>query len=153
MPDDTPGETATRQFCGLGRRLLVMAYDAVAVIALMMAVTAFLLFTPLGRQTAIKDPLPTLVLLVVWFLYLAWCWRRGGLTLGMRAWRVRLVFDDGDTPGWGRCLLRFVVSLVSAASLGLGFMWALFDRDRRTWHDIAGGSSLIRAPAASDRPA
>jgi len=123
-----------------------MAYDAVAVIALMMAVTALLLFTPLSRQTALQDPRPTLVLFATWFFYLAWCWRHGGLTLGMRAWRVRLGFDGGDTPGWGRCLLRFAVSLLSAAALGLGFMWALFDREHRTWHDIASRSILVRQP-------
>lgn len=121
-----------------------MAYDAFAVIALMMAVSALLLLTPLAGQRALVDPLPTVILLATWFLYLAWCWRHGGVTLGMRAWRVRLVFEDGETPGWGRCLVRFAVSLISAAALGLGFIWALFDRERRSWHDLASGSALVR---------
>lgn len=128
-----------------------MAYDAVAVIALMMAVTALLLPTPLGHQKAMEDPLPTLILVLTWFLYLGWCWRRGGLTLGMRAWKVRLVFAQMPKPGWGLCLLRFAVSLVSMLALGGGFMWALFDRERRTWHDLATGSALIRSSAGSDR--
>ena len=96
-PGKIPPPVVGAQPCGLGRRLLVMAYDAIALIALMMAVTAILLLTPLRNQTAFLDPMPTLVLLVTWFLYLGWCWRRG-LTLGMRAWRVRLVFDS--EPGW-----------------------------------------------------
>lgn len=130
-----------------------MVYDAIAVITLMMAVTAVALFTPLANQTALKDPLPTLLLMTIWFLYLAWCWRRGGLTLGMRAWRVRLVFDGGTVPGWGRCLVRFAVSLVSAAAVGAGFFWSLFDKRRRTWHDLASGSVLLRTSTGSDRPA
>lgn len=128
-----------------------MGYDAVAVIALMMGVTAVALFTPLSDQTALKDPLPTLLLLVTWFLYLTWCWR-GGLTVGMRAWRVKLVFDDVEQPGWGRCLLRFTVSLLSAAALGLGFIWAMFEPNRRTWHDLASRSRLIRSRRPSHRP-
>lgn len=136
--------------CGLGRRVLVMTYDAVAVVALMMAVTAVGLLTPLREQTALQDPAPTALLLVTWFLYLAWCWR-SGMTVGMRAWRVRLVTDNGNIPGWGRCLLRFVVSLLSAAALGLGFIRILFDRQRRAWHDLASGSRLVRTGGKSHR--
>ena len=127
-----------------------MGYDAVAVIALMMAVTALALLTPLRHQTALKDPLPTLLLLLTWFLYLAWCWR-AGMTVGMRAWRVRLVFDDGEKPGWTRCLLRFTISLASAATLGLGFVWSLFNAERRSWHDLASRSRLVRIPRTLNR--
>jgi len=128
-----------------------MAYDTVAVIALLMVVTAATLFTPLGRQTAFRDPLPTILLFITWFLYLGWCWRKGGLTLGMRAWRVRLVFKGGEVPGWSLCLLRFLVSLVSAAALGMGFIWCLFNNERRSWHDLATASILIRSQADSNR--
>ena len=135
-----------RSPCGLGRRLLIMFYDAVAVLALMMALTALLLLTPLREQTVMRDPLPTAIMAATWFFYLARCWRQGGETLGMRAWRCKLVFADGKAPSWGACLLRFVVSLVSAAVLGLGFIWSLFDARRRTWHDMATHSQLLRLP-------
>ena len=121
-----------------------MAYDAVAIIALMMSATALLLLTPLRDQVAMKDPMPTLILAITWFLYLAWCWRAGGMTLGMRAWRVRLVPGDGSRPGWGQCLSRFLVSFLSAAALGAGFAWSLFDPGQRTWHDIASRTVLVR---------
>ncbi len=152
QPDSSTG-VASHQPCGLGRRLLIMAYDTIAVIALLMGVTALLLLTPLSNQAAMKDPLPTLILLLAWFLYLAWCWRKGGLTLGMRAWRVCLVTEDGAAPGWGQCLLRFVVSLLSAAVFGAGFLWSLFDGRRRTWHDMASRTALVRVPHSSDRSA
>lgn len=131
--------------CGLGRRILVMGYDAMALIALMMAVTALLLMTPIRDQTVFVDPLPTMIMIVIWFVYLAWCWRRG-LTLGMRAWRVKLVFDGDSKPGWGRYAIRFIVSLLSALCLGLGFVLCLTDYERRTWHDKASNSRLIRTP-------
>lgn len=138
-------ETEPPQPCGLGRRILIMAYDAIALVALMMAVTALLLMTPIGDQTAFVDPLPTVIMFVTWFLYLAWCWRRG-LTLGMRAWRVKLVFHGEEKPGWGKYAIRFIVSLASAACLGLGFLSSLFDSEHRTWHDRASDSRLVRTP-------
>ena len=149
MPENTDRQAETENApvpvpCGLGRRILVMFYDAIAIVALMMAVTALSLLTPLREQMVLLDPIPTVLMALTWFLYLAWCWRRNGLTLGMRAWRVQLIFDDGKRPGWGRCLLRFVVSLASATLLGMGFIWCLLNPQRRSWHDLVSGSYLIR---------
>lgn len=129
--------------CGLGRRLLVMLYDSLIVIALLLLATGLALLAGSGAVTAGRDGLFTAYLLLTWFLYLAWCWRKG-MTVGMRAWRVVIEREDGSTPGWGACLLRFAVSLVSAACLGLGFAWSLFDPRQRTWHDRASGTRLRR---------
>lgn len=158
MPHQPEGPRTTLQPhggvpCGLLRRLLVMAYDAVAVVTLLLVVTAVMLLTPLRDQVAFRDATPTVIDFLVWFFYLAWCWRHGGVTLGMRAWRVRLVNDRGSDraapPGWGQCLVRYGVSLVSAAALAAGFAWSLIEARRRTWHDIASGTRLVRTGSGS----
>jgi uncharacterized RDD family membrane protein YckC len=122
-----------------------MGYDAIAVIALLMLVTALAMLAGFRELNVVRDPLYGASLAATWFLYLAWCWRRGGMTVGMRAWRVRIETLQGGTPGWGACLLRFLVSLLSGAAAGAGFLWSLFDRDRRCWHDIASGTRLRRS--------
>jgi len=71
-------------------------------------------------------------------------WSRGGQTIGMRAWRLRVVGADDAPLRWPRALLRFVVGLISLAALGIGFLWGLFDSQKRTWHDIAAGTLLVR---------
>ena len=93
----------------------------------------------------------TLWLLLVCFAYLGGCWHHGGMTVGMRAWRVKLVCSDGGIISWPRCLLRFLAAIVSLATFGLGFLWALFDRQNRGWHDIAGHTVLIRTRQASKK--
>jgi len=130
--------------CSLWRRLLVMAYDTVAVIALMMAATALAMLIGFRELDALRQPLYTLYLSAVWFFYLGWCWHRGGMTLGMRAWRVRIAARDGKLPGWRQCLVRFLCSLLSAASIGAGFLWSLFDSEKRCWHDRLSGTFLCR---------
>ena len=130
--------------CGLLRRCLIMLYDAMVIVALMMLATAFVLIFRVENLTAGKDPLYTFCLLAVWFVYLAWCWQHGGMTLGMRAWRVKLVTDDGGTFGWARSACRFGVSLLSGLLLGAGFIWSLFDRGHRSWHDRLSHSRLVR---------
>jgi len=130
--------------CGLGRRLLVVLYDTVVVVALLLAATALALLAGSGNVTAGQDVVFTLYLALAWFAYLAWCWTHGGMTLGMRVWGVIIERDDGSAPGWGGSALRFAVSLISAACAGLGFWWSLFDPQQRTWHDIASRTRLLR---------
>jgi len=130
--------------CGLFRRLLIMLYDAVVVVALLMLATALAMVAGMGNQTALHDPVYTASLALVWFVYLAWCWHKGGMTLGMRAWRVCITDETGGLPGWRRCAVRFLVSILSAAPAGLGFVWSLIDQKNRTWHDMASGTRLLR---------
>ena len=131
-----------RLSCSLWRRLLAMLYDAVAVTALLMAATALAMALGFRELSATRDPLFALYLLAVWFGYLGWCWRRGGMTLGMRAWRLRLENAEGGRPGWGRCLLRFLASLLSAAAGGTGFLWSLADPSNRCLHDLLSRTRL-----------
>jgi uncharacterized RDD family membrane protein YckC len=71
----------------------------------------------------------------VFAAYFLWCWLRGGQTLAMKAWHIRLV---DVTPA--KALLRLVLAtLLLPASI----VWALFDRDRQFLHDRLAGTRLV----------
>jgi len=123
---------------------MIILYDTVIVISLLMLAALIALLAGYTDQAALKDPVYTLYLFLVWHLYIVWFWRKGGMTVGMRAWRVRIVDDEGNRPGWQRCVIRFAVSLVSAAVAGAGFFWSLFDPQKRAWHDIVSRTRLTR---------
>lgn len=121
-----------------------MLYDGLVIIALLMLFTAIAMLLGMEDRTAGKDPAYTAGLLFVWFMYLGWCWRWGGMTLGMRAWKVRIENVDGECPGWRQCAVRFLVSWLSAGVAGIGFAWSLFRADRQTWHDLASNTRLFQ---------
>lgn len=131
--------------CGLLRRLMIIVYDLVIVMALLMLAAAMALLAQVGDKIAFRDLGYTAYLLAVWYAYLAWCWHKGGLTLGMRAWSVRIIDDSGNPPGWAHCTVRFLCSILSAAALGAGFLWSLFEKDKRCWHDIVSGTRLVKS--------
>ena len=142
----------------IGWRLLALLYDFWPVFALwMVASTAFTLgYTFLGHHEAHENIRPfSLLAWLLWLtcwtiagLYATVSWRRGGQTLGMRPWRVRVMTVDGDPPSWSKLWLRDAVATVSLLLGGLGFWWAWFDRERLTWHDRASETRLTRLPKA-----
>ena len=61
--------------------------------------------------------------------YFLWCWLRGGQTLPMKAWHIRLVM-----PGWasvppGRALLRFLLAALLVPD-GISLLGALFGPEK-----------------------
>jgi uncharacterized RDD family membrane protein YckC len=139
-------------------RLFALLYDALPVIALWFLASAG--FTVAYTFGGHHDPhqniepfsaLQWLLWLVCWTiagLYGVLSWRRGGQTLGMRPWRLRVVAADGSTPTWRALIVRFVVGNASLLLAGLGFWWAWIDRDRLTWHDRASGTRMRREAKA-----
>lgn len=144
LPSDTPKPDRLPP-CGLFRRLASMVYDALLVVGLLM-VAAAVVVIPWGSEIRAGTLWFQMYVLIVWWAYFAVCWRLGGQTVGMRAWRLTLVTERGERIGWARSALRFLVAWISAAALGLGFLWSLFDPGRRCWHDMASATSLRVLP-------
>ncbi len=122
-----------------------MLYDGVIMLGLLILASAVAL--PFGSvsKVAFHDFWFTLWLFAACFAYLGICWRYGGMTIGMRAWRVRLVNADGQMISWPRCLLRFLVGLVSLLVFGMGILWILVDSKNRGWHDLAARTVMIKS--------
>lgn len=131
------------------KRLLAALYDWLLVLGLMMvgSVPAVAL---LGDAIAPGDPLYRLSLVGLAAAFFVGFWTHGGQTLGMRAWRLRLVTGNGEdslTPvSLRRALLRFAAAWLSLLPAGLGFWWALIDKQRLCWHDRISGTRLIMLP-------
>ena len=67
-----------------------------------------------------------------------------GQTVGMRLFAIRAL--DVRTLGrvdYGRCMIRYFVSMLSSAAFLLGFFWMLGDPKRQTWHDKAAGTIVV----------
>ncbi len=145
-----------RQPIHLIHRLVVILYDflllaavlffAVAVVSPLLSILGLMDTTQIGQHLLWKHLLLQLYLLAVCYFYFAWPWLRGGQTLGLQAWRAQLVSADTQPVTHKKLFIRFTIALVSWACLGMGFIWSLFEPQRRTWHDLASGTQLIKKP-------
>jgi len=111
---------------------------------LFIAAYVFLALTHAAR-TPIAHALFQLWLLGVLGVYFAYCWRRGGQTLAMKTWRIRVARQDGSALSTREAVARFLLAVWSLALLGAGFWWVFVDRERQFLHDRLIGSRLYRA--------
>lgn len=130
---------------GLGRRLAAMAYDAMLVVAVLFAATAAVIPLTGGEAIHPHHPLYTGYLVAVVFAYFGWFWTHGGQTLGMRAWRLRLVSAAGTPVGWRLALLRFAAAALSWLPCAAGYLWIAVDSGKLAWHDHLSGTYLVDA--------
>jgi len=156
----------------LTRRLLAMLYDSLLLIAVLFLAMALLLLILRGHSPG--NPWSSLYLLLVSFGFFGGFWTHGGQTLGMRAWKIRLVGTDGRPLGWRQAALRFVTGLPAwivlligiALSSGiplhshawlewlarwpgevillLGVLWVIADQWPDGWRDRLSDSRVIR---------
>jgi uncharacterized RDD family membrane protein YckC len=131
----------TAKPAGLLPRLGAALYDGLLLLALFFLATAIIdPFMP-------ADHVPAgawwfqLYLLLIAFLFYGWFWTHGGQTLGMRAWRLRVVSQDGSPIRWKTALLRFAIAIPSWITL-IGLLWCLVDG--RSLHDRLSGTRVMR---------
>ena len=143
---------------GLGRRLAAMFYDFLLCTALLIVTTFIYKLIMMGFIGEAKmrelseagaldgDPLLSTLLFFVLFGFFAKFWTHSGQTLGMQVWRIRVQNNDGSSINLWQALLRFITALASWLCLGLGFWWALWDKQKRTWHDQYSESVIVSLP-------
>ena len=144
---DNGAENAGR--IGFLRSLGAMFYDALLLFSVWYALTALMVWLRGGKNIASGDPLLTSMLAVCAYLYFAGQWVRGGQTLGMKTWRIKLTVTAGKaSPGWSAATLRFAVALCSGLVFGLGYLWAFWDREGLTLPDRISGTRrrLVKEP-------
>jgi uncharacterized RDD family membrane protein YckC len=116
-----------------------MLYEALLLFAVGFFATWLFFFASGGREAtagALRHELQ-LLLVFAFGAYFLWCWLRGGQTLAMKAWKIRLV---DVTPA--KAVARFILALALVPT-GISILWALFDRDRQFLHDRLAGTRLV----------
>ncbi|MEI6719611.1 MAG: RDD family protein [Betaproteobacteria bacterium] len=154
---------------GIARRIFSMLYEATLLFAVAFIATWLFQFAAGGaivtgwQRTALQA-----YLAAVFAAYFMWCWLRGGQTLAMKAWGIRLVVPGKARVPPAIAIKRLVlagafvgafcaallgafmhrnpwIAFITLAISGSGMGWALFDRDRQFLYDRLAGTRLVLA--------
>ena len=151
---------------GLARRLAAFVYEGVLLFGVVMI--AGLVYSGLTQQRhALQGRIGLMLFLfLVLGLYFSWFWSRGGQTVAMKAWHIRLLSADGSPVSRSRAAARYVLSwlwflpataavysaglhgkgeIVGAMVVGVLTYAALawLRPDRQYWHDVVCGTRLV----------
>ena len=126
---------------GLARRALALVYEALLLAAIVLAGSLPFVALTAGLDATAR-PLFQLYLVCLIGAYFTWQWRRGG-TLPMKTWRLLLVTRAGTPLTWRHTVIRYLFALTGTLLLGVGFLWALVDREGLFLHDRLAGTKII----------
>jgi uncharacterized RDD family membrane protein YckC len=137
---------------GLFRRFGSALYDLLLVAALLLVAT-FPFLGLLGDSThGWRRHVLQLYVVAVAGAYFVGFWTHGGQTLAMKTWHIRVVRFDGLPLTRGRAVHRYLLAILSLLAVGLGFLWALVDRDRQFLHDRLAGTAIVDATLPTAAP-
>ena len=140
----------------LAKQFYALLYDAMILIAFSMVVTAAFegianlfiyeaheldeafLKSGLGNLTIVLQ----LTLSACYFLYYHFSYMRGGQTIGMKSWKIKLESTTGQLK-LSQTLLRFVLAWPSFFLCGIGYLSALKNEHCLTIPDKYSGTTII----------
>jgi uncharacterized RDD family membrane protein YckC len=83
------------------------------------------------------------LLLLVPISYFTVSWCRNGATPGKAAFGIRVVSARAVPLTRVQAVVRYFGYLLSGF-LFLGYLWMLWDAEKRCWHDVLAGTRVVR---------
>jgi len=160
LEETSPNEAiSAMQRAGFFRRLLAMIYDtlvatAVGMCAAMVMIVTLIILLKNGvlDLQGFAEPADLIQASMIYKLviqswvglwvigFFLWFWQRGGQTLGMRAWRLR-IYSTIDEP---MTLPRLIVRLIASLG-GLGTLLVLFDvKHKQSLQDRVAKTEVLK---------
>ncbi len=137
------------------KRLMALMYDLFILLALSMGYSALATVVmvqvldvpnPGDYRPMQEGPWFVLGWLTVIVCFYWFFWARAGQTVGMRAWRLKILNKNDALPSHWQCWVRMMVSPLSLALFGLGYWWGFFRKDRCTLQDLASSTRVVFMP-------
>jgi uncharacterized RDD family membrane protein YckC len=88
-----------------------MVYDILLLFAVLVVASALTLPFRAGKGATQFDPYMMMYIFGVIFVFFGWFWTHGGQTLGMRAWKIKLISRKTVSISWPAAFYRYVISL------------------------------------------
>ena len=139
--NDQSQGTVVYELTGLVTRLAASLFDGFILMVLMLVLAR--VFSQTGGD--IPAQMGQFIFLGLPVLYHWFFWtRRDGQTPGKFALGIKVIKADGSEMTDSDAVIRAIGYNVSALLFGVGFLWALLDRNSQTWHDKLARTYVVR---------
>ncbi len=126
------------------RRIAAFIYDSFIVFSFLLLATTIALLVNQGESLLPHRAIFLLYLFISTGLFLGWFWKTSGQTLGMLAWKIRVITVEGKPLNWSLALQRYSLALLTMSMAGIGLLWCLFDKDKQSLHDRLLNTRVVK---------
>ena len=134
-------ESDAYELAGFVTRALAIIIDGFLLLMALLIVIALLS----SAGDGVPAKLYQVVSLAIPVGYYWYFWtRRDGQTPGKFALGIRVIKADGTAMSDTDAVIRAIGYHVSALLCGMGFIWAIFDKNNQTWHDKLARTYVVR---------
>ncbi|SFK51690.1 Uncharacterized membrane protein YckC, RDD family [Nitrosomonas aestuarii] len=134
----------TFSFPGFWRRSISLIYEFLILLAIIF-IASFIFHLIFRDANAVYFiPLYQFYLLIIMGYYFIWFWTRGGQTLAMQTWKIRVVTVDGNRLSSRIAITRYLIAVIGILFFGVGLLWAFVDREHQFLHDRLAGTRIIK---------
>ncbi len=130
---------------GFFRRIFSLVYDSLVIIGIIFSLTLLLVFLNGGspKTGEIADYIQLLITVLSGPIFYTYFWLvNDGQTIGMQAWKIRLISDQ--TLSVRICLLRCAFSTFSFLFLGIGYLYILLNSENKSLSDLATNTRVCK---------
>ena len=135
------------QPAGFLKRVLALVYDSLLIGAIVLVLSLLLVFVNGGypESGSFVSFIQFFILVFAGPIFYSYFWiANKGQTTGMQAWKIQLVTVDETELNIKKTMLRCLISTISFACFGVGYLWILYDKDNLSWSDILTKTKVIK---------
>ncbi len=91
-----------------------------------------------GQDNMVDSNTSWLLLIILYgvsFCYYSYFWRASGQTVGMKAWKIRVVSLTSPQLNLGQLIIRYISAQLSFIFILIGYFYRWFDQEKLTVHD------------------
>ena len=135
------------QPAGFLKRILAIIYDSLLIAAIVLVLSLLLVFINGGYPDSgsFLSFIQFFILAVTGPIFYSYFWIvNKGQTTGMQAWKIQLVTVDETELNIKKTMLRCLISTISFACFGMGYLWILYDKENLSWSDILTKTKVIK---------
>ena len=130
---------------GFFKRVFSIIYDSLAITGIIFSLSLVLVLLNGGyaEENTIAGLIQLLIIILSGPCFYTYFWiANEGQTLGMQAWKIKLISQKKDLT-IVLCLLRCFMSVISFLIFGAGYFLILFHKDNRSLADLLTDTQII----------
>ncbi len=130
---------------GFFKRIFSLVYDSLAILGIIFSLTLLLVIfnggTPVAGEVA--DFIQLLITVLSGPIFYSYFWLvNDGQTLGMQAWKIKLISEE--RLSLRICLLRCAFSTFSFLFFGLGYLYILLNKEKKSLSDVVTNTRICK---------